>query len=186
MSTIAYLRSLIKDKNVASVTPSSIFTVKKATRKIDFSKDITVVEYGPGTGVFADYLLRQMSAGSKLIMIELNADFAEELGKIQDERAYVHQASAEAAEQILEGYGLESVDYFLSGIPFSFLDEETKNAILSTSYKLLKPGGYFLAYQTSSHLKESLANHFDAVDTSFEIRNIPPMCIYEASKNSAS
>ncbi len=183
MSTIAYLKSLVRDKNVASITPSSSFTVKKATQKIDFSRDIVIVEFGPGTGVFADYLLKKMTPESTLIMIELNPEFAKQLRTIDDKRAHVHEASAEKVGEIVKEHGFEKVDYFLSGIPFSFLDDEIKTAILTTSSGLLKGDGYFLAYQTSGHLKEPLGRAFDDVQTSFEIRNIPPMTIYEARNN---
>lgn len=182
MSTIAYLKSLVKDKNVASITPSSKYTVRKATRQIDFSRDITIIEYGPGTGVFAEYMLQRMTPGSRLIMIELNPQFIDIISKIDDPRVSVHQDSAEQVERIALEHGLSQVDYILSGIPFSFLPPEVKNTILAASARLIRPGGYFLAYQTSSHLKEALRDHFGSVKTSLELRNIPPMCIYEAPR----
>lgn len=182
MSTIAYLKSLVTDKNVASVTPSSRYTVRKAIRKIDFSRDITIIEYGPGTGVFAEYMLEKMTPGSRLIMIELNPQFIDILNKIDDARVSVHEESAEKVEEIAESYGLSQVDYILSGIPFSFLPPQVKDDILAASARLIRPGGYFLAYQTSSHLKEALQKHFGSVDTHLELRNIPPMCIYEAPR----
>ena len=182
MSTIAYLKSLVNDKNVASVTPSSRYTIRKTLRKVDFSQDITIIEYGPGTGVFAEYLLQKMTRGSKLIMIELNPQFIEILKKIDDPRVSLHQDSAEHVERIALEHGLSQVDYVLSGIPFSFLPPEIKDNILAASVRLIKPGGYFLAYQTSSHLKEALKKHFGSVNTGLELRNIPPMCIYEAPR----
>jgi phosphatidylethanolamine/phosphatidyl-N-methylethanolamine N-methyltransferase len=180
MGTFTYLKTLVADKNVASITPSSSFTIKKATRAMDFSKDMVVVEFGPGTGVFSEYLLKKMTAGSKLIMIELNKDFADILHGIQDERVSVYNESAEKLVDILGDEDVSTVDYFLSGIPFSFLDEATKDRILSRSAKFLNPDGFFLAYQTSSHLKKPLLRHFKTVDVSYEWRNLPPMCIYEA------
>ena len=183
MSTLAYLKSLIKDKNVASITPSSRYTVRKVTRKIDFTRDITIVEYGPGTGVFAEYLLKKMSPDSRLIMIELNPDFVEILQKIDDPRVSVHRQSAEEAEAIAQNCGALEADYILSGIPFSFLPVQVKDNILTATYRLLREDGYFLAYQTSMHLRKPIEKHFGAVEMSFEIRNIPPMCIYEARKN---
>ncbi len=74
------------------------------------------------------------------------------------------------------------VDYIVSGIPFSFLDEESKISTLEQSHKLLRDGGKFLAYQTSGHLKEPLRKVFGNVSTAFEIRNLPPMTVYEAVK----
>jgi phospholipid N-methyltransferase len=182
MSTLKYLKTLVRDRNVASITPSSSFTVKKATRSIDFTKDNVIVEFGPGTGVFSEYLLQHLSPASKLIMIELNQDFAEILFGIQDERVSVYNDSAEAIDEILANEGLSQADYILSGIPFSFLDADIKKGILSKSASFLSDEGAFLAYQTSSHLKKYLEQHFPNVKVSYEWRNIPPMCIYEARK----
>jgi len=181
MGTFTYLKNLVTDKNIASVTPSSTFTVKKTTRGIDFSKDNVIVEFGPGTGVFPEYLLKNMTTGSKLILIELNTEFADILHGIQDERVSVYNESAEMVQDILDNEGIITVDYFISGIPFSFLDEDMKDRILSRASKMLAPEGRFLAYQTSSHLKKPLLRHFQNVETTYEWRNIPPMCIFEAS-----
>lgn len=183
MGTLTYIKNLIKDRNVASVTPSSIFTVKKATKRIDFSKNITLVEFGPGTGVFSKYLLDNMTSGSRLIMIELNKTFVDVLYGIDDGRVSVYNESAEAVEDIVFNEGLTGVDYILSGIPFSFLDAETRNRILKASANLLDKEGKFIAYQTSGHLKKPLEKHFRNISTEYEFRNLPPMCIYEADNN---
>lgn len=182
MGTLTYLKTLVRDRNVASITPSSSYTVRKTTKSIDFTKDNIIVEFGPGTGVFSEYLLKRMSSHSRLIMIELNPDFAEMLHGISDKRVSVYNDSAAAIEEILANEGLSEADYILSGIPFSFLDADIKQSILSKSASSLTEDGAFLAYQTSSHLKEYLEQHFGDVKVSYEWRNIPPMCIYEARK----
>lgn len=182
MGTINYLRNFIQDRNVASVTPSSKAMVKRVCERIDFSKDNVIVEYGPGNGVFTRYILDHSTIGSKIISIELNANFVSDLGKIKDQRLHVFHDSAENVGDILQGIGIENVDYFLSGIPFSFIKKKQKDVILGVTSSLLKPGGKFLAYQTSNHLKEPLKRHFPLVSMKYEIRNLPPMCLYEASK----
>ncbi|MEX2397190.1 MAG: rRNA adenine N-6-methyltransferase family protein, partial [Balneolales bacterium] len=96
-----YLRTFIKDKNVASVTPTSERVVKSVCEPIDFSKDLVIVEYGPGNGVFTHYLLEHMSPGSKIILIETNEDFVTTLKKIKDNRVSVHLDSAENVSEIL-------------------------------------------------------------------------------------
>jgi phospholipid N-methyltransferase len=73
-------------------------------------------------------------------------------------------------------------DFIISGIPFSFLNAEAKSSVLNQSFKLLRVGGEFLAYQTSGHLEESLQETFGNVSTSWEWRNIPPMTVYQAEK----
>lgn len=184
MSTLAYLKSFFKDKDVASVTPTSNICVRHVCRPIDFKKDITVVEYGAGSGVFSRYLLQNMTPDSKLAVFETNKILFEKLKEIDDPRVLFYQDSVEYVNTVLPEEVIGSADFIISGIPFSFLDDEAKSSVLEQSYKLLRDGGKFLAYQTSGHLKEPLRHTFGNVHTEWEWRNIPPMTIYEAVKKS--
>ncbi|MGM0587572.1 MAG: class I SAM-dependent methyltransferase [Bacteroidota bacterium] len=180
MSTWTYLKSFITDKNVASVTPSSRFCVRNVCQPLNFSTDLTIVEFGPGTGVYAKYLLDKMTPASKLIMIEMNDQFVKELRKIDDPRIELHKGSVEHVLEMVDQRTIGQVDAIISGIPFSFLDLELKKQILKDSQTLLKTGGHFLAYQTSKHLEQPLRATFGNVHTNWEWRNIPPMTIYHA------
>ena len=184
MSTLAYIRSFFMDKDVASVTPTSRFCIRTVCKPIDFSRDLTIVEYGAGAGVFAKHLLYRLSSDSRLIMFETNEHLFERLQEINDARIDIHNRSVEYVSEVLEQEGLAAgdVDFIISGIPFSFLDEPVKKSILEQSYELLREGGAFLAYQTSGHLKEPLEEVFGNVSTEWEWRNIPPMTVYRARK----
>lgn len=182
MSTLAYLKSFFKDKDVASVTPTSGFCVRHVCRPIDFSKDIMVVEYGAGSGVFSRYLLQNMTPDSRLAVFETNGLLFKKLQQIDDSRVSFYQDSVEYVNSVLPESFIGNTDFIISGIPFSFLDEEAKSSVLNQSYKLLRVGGAFLAYQTSGHLKEPLQQTFGNVNTEWEWRNIPPMTVYEAKK----
>ena len=182
-STFTYLKNFIRDKNVASVTPSTRFCVKRTCKFIDFSQPRTILEFGPGTGVYTRYLLKRLRAGSELHAFELNTEFVKKLKTINNEMLTVYEADAGRVSDLLPERYIGSVDYIISGIPFSFLDDTTRNTILKTCYRYLHEGGAFLAYQTSGHLKEPLAAYFDEVKTEYEILNIPPMMIYRAVKH---
>ncbi len=181
-STITYLKNFIKDKDVASVTPSSKLLVRRVCSPINFDEDNVILEYGAGTGVFAKYLLKHLSPNSKLILFETNDEFYKKLQDISDSRVEVYNESVEHVKSLLKGKYLEEVDYVISGIPFSFLEPETKTSILSQTKEMLKPGGQFLAYQTSGHLKDPLRSTFGNISTEFEFLNVPPMVVYEATK----
>ncbi len=178
MGTIGYLKNFIKDPKVASITPTSRFTIEKVSNHMDFSRDIRVLEFGPADGVFTNIILEKMSNGSEIAAIETNNAFVDKLRGIGDKRLSVIHKSVEFIEEITTELKWDHVDYVVSGIPFSFLDEEIKERILSKSANLLSDKGVFLAYQTSKHLQPHLEKHFKAVNTSMEYRNIPPMCIY--------
>jgi phospholipid N-methyltransferase len=181
---IEFFKTFVKDRDVASVIPTSPRCVKKVCTNIDFSKDFTLVEYGPGNGVFSEYILENMSPGSKLILIEANKDFSDHLRKtFQDPRVEIHNILAGDVETVLKSEEVGHVDYVLSGIPFSFLKKDRKKIVLEATKKILKEGGHFLAYQTSGHLKKPVKEVFGNLETDFEPLNFPPYVIYKVVKN---
>lgn len=187
MDTIVYLKSMLRDKQVASFTPTSIFGIKKVCDKIDFSKRNVIIEYGPGTGVFTRYLLDNLTPNSKLILIERNTDFINILeNSFRDPRLVIYHESAENVVELLARSQEPQADYIISGIPFSFLPHELRNTIVKKSYHCLRPKGKFLAYQTffqmDKYLKDYLNIYFSKVHTEFCVRNAPPMRLFEAVK----
>jgi phospholipid N-methyltransferase len=187
MDTFTYVRNFLRDKNVASITPTSRVGVKKVCSNIDFNGSHLIVEYGPGTGVFSNYLLKRMRDDSRLILIERNSNFGSFLeNTIHDPRVVIFNDSAENVLDTLRSCKESQADYIISGIPFFWLAYDLKNKILFNTYNALKKGGKFLVYQTcfqtDYHLKVHLERFFPEVKTKFELRNIPPMRIYEATK----
>ncbi len=179
-ATINYVKNFFRDKNVASVTPSSRFTVKQVIQKVDADRPVSIIEYGPGDGVITKPLLDRIHKDSRVIVIETNEDFVDQLNQIGDSRLQVYQDTAEKVDEIAREQQAESVDYVISGIPFSFLEPEVRKELLTKTVELLGEEGKFLAYQTSKHLKPFLEETFREVNLETEIRNIPPMTIYEA------
>ncbi|MCW9706897.1 class I SAM-dependent methyltransferase [Fodinibius salsisoli] len=182
MSTLTYLKSFFKDKDVASVTPTSKFCMRRVCSPINFNEDLTIVEYGAGSGVYARFLLPKMTPNSQLHLFETNELLFKKLTEINDPRLSFYDQSVEYVTDLLPDQLIGNTDYIISGIPFSFLDEETKASVLDQSINLLKEGGKFLAYQTSGHLEDALHKAFGNVQTDWEWRNIPPMTVYEAEK----
>lgn len=184
MSKIDFLKTFIKDKDVASVTPTSQHCVKKVCSNFDFSNDFTLVEYGPGDGVFPKYILQKMSPNSRLILIEANKDFAKHLKEtFNDPRVEVHNKLAGEVETVLKSDEVGNIDYVLSGIPFSFLKKDRKREVLQATKNILKDGGMFIAYQTSGHLKKPVMEVFGNYDTDFVALNIPPYFVYKVINN---
>ncbi len=187
MSTFSYVKLFVKDKYIASVTPTSEFGVRHVCGKIDFRRSRVIVEFGPGTGVFTRHLLSRMTADSRVILIERNPDFAGMLAKrFPDPRVTIRNACASNVLTTLEECGFRSADTILSGIPFSFLSYDTRVGIVKNSHAALREDGRFLAYQTfyqsNNHLKEPLESVFRSVRVEYEMLNLPPMRIYEAVK----
>jgi phospholipid N-methyltransferase len=188
MSTLLYLKNIIKDKHIASITPTSSSGVRRVCSKIDFTKDNVILEYGPAAGVFTKYLLKRMTNGSELILIERNHRFVSILKKLfKDQRVTIYHDSANNVNNIIRNHNRqEKADYIVSGIPFSFLPECVRAQIVADSHQVLNKGGKFLPYQTflqkDHHLKDHIDRYFSTVQVEYHLFNAPPLRIYEAVK----
>lgn len=183
--TLSYIKNFIQDRDVAAIAPSSSFLVERVCKWIDFDEPAVIVEYGPGNGVFSEYILDRMTPDSTLILVESNPDFVEMLEeKTEDDpRAVVVEGLAQNVGQILQEQGVDEADYIVSGIPFSFLDDDEREELLNRTWDVLADDGKFLVYQNYNHLEEPLREHFSSVTKEREFRNIPPtMRAYEACK----
>lgn len=191
MEHLNFLMAAIRDKNVASVAPTSFASVRQICKRLDFSRPLNAVEYGPGTGAFTKYLLKKLPVDSMLVAIELNRRLSVQLQrysrrrKARKPRLVVVNDDARNVQAILKSHGIRQVDFALSGIPFSFIDDVTKKQIIDRTFHILKPGGLFLVYQVSYHVRGYLKERFGEVRSSRALLNIPPLCVMEVSKRSS-
>lgn len=183
--TITFLKSFIQDKDVASITPSSKYCIRKLSEHIHFPEVKYIVEYGGGTGVFTKHFLNNLPEDAHVFVFETNERFYEKLSAIDDDRLTVFHESVEESLNLLPNDVIGKVDHVVSGIPFSFFDWDLKVSILNKTYRTLKTNGSFLAYQTSGHLKKPLSAVFGNYSTDFCWRNVPPYFIYESIKKPA-
>ena len=181
MSNYFFFKNFLRDLQVGAILPSSKYSIRRICKKIDSKKDNVIVEYGPGTGVFIKEILKKMTANSKLILIEKNEHFFNELKKIKDDRIYLFNDCAENVLDILNSCGESHADYIISGIPFSLMKSSQKTQIIHNTNLALAHGGRFLIYQYSNHVKKYL-KPFSEIHTNYEILNVPPAFIYEAVK----
>jgi phosphatidylethanolamine/phosphatidyl-N-methylethanolamine N-methyltransferase len=166
-------------KSVGSVMPSSRFLTKKILDYINFNKDIVIVELGPGTGVFTREIQRRMSADSKLIVIELNAEFVKKLkSEFEDSRIEIIEGSATDLSEILRIRGIITTDYILSSLPLTSIPVKITEEILSQCKKSLNNDGKFLQFQYSLQQRKRLSRHFQKMEIGFTPLNFPPAFVY--------
>jgi phosphatidylethanolamine/phosphatidyl-N-methylethanolamine N-methyltransferase len=189
-NTLIYLRNLITDIHVASVTPTSRVGVERVCERINFPESRLILEYGPGTGNFTSTLLRNMKEQAHLVAIERNSDFCRILKRsFRDSRLAIFHDSAENVLEVLKscnGASELKADYIISGIPFSLFPRRKKMTILKNTHSALKKGGKFLAYQAFFQfpdiLKTPLEDIFGEVRTRYCMFSLPPLLILEAVK----
>ncbi|VAW03505.1 Ribosomal RNA adenine dimethylase domain protein [hydrothermal vent metagenome] len=164
---------------VGSIIPSSDVTIKKMLEPVDWENCNLFVEYGPGVGTFCRPVLERLKPDATLVVIDLNPDFIEYLGKtIRDNRFYPIHGSAADVQQIIADLGHEKADYILSGLPFSTLPDQLGPKIACETYTALRPGGAFLVYQFVKKARDFMTPHFDRIDSGYSPWNILPCHLF--------
>ena len=177
-----YIELLLKDRFVATVSPSSKFVVRRVLKGLDLTHAKVVVEYGPADGVITKPILDHLPKDAMLIAVERNAEFYERLIAIKDPRFHPIHGDVREIETYLHRFGVDKADRIVSGIPFSYLTKEEREALLTITHQRLSPHGRFVAYQVTTHLIPLLKERFKDVDVEFEIRNMPPHFVFTAFK----
>lgn len=166
---------------IGAVLPSTRFVCRSVCKRFPPHTKV-VVEYGPGTGVLTREVLRRLPADSKIYSIELNETFIQALKEISDPRFQLTPGDVVDYARRLGTLDPRGVDVVVSGIPFSFLQDEVTEEIVRNTSRGLKEGGVFIVYQYSLTMVAVLKRHFPSVGISIELRNIPPTFIMTASK----
>lgn len=167
-------------KSVGSVAPSSKFLVDDMLGVIDFTKDLTIVELGSGQGAFTLPIAERMTEDSKLIAFELNDEFfmhtKSKLSKFSN--VQILQKSAFDIATFLSAQNIDKIDFVVSSLPLALFKKIEVNNLLSSCNKFLGPHGKFLQYQYSLNSYKLLKKHFNHVNLSFTLFNLPPAIIY--------
>lgn len=176
-----YLKRMFSDKMVGAIAPSSSFCVKKVSGKIDYPGKKVFVEYGSGAGEYTKHFLEQMDEDAIIVAFETDKYLFDKLNEIDDPRLKAIHDGAENAPEVLGKLGVGKADYIVSGIPFTFLEEETRNQVLSQTVDLLRDDGAFVVYQFSPYIKVLLKKHFKDIAVDFTPLNLPPMFVMKAT-----
>lgn len=182
--SLLFARTFLKHPvMLGSAFPSSKYLTQHVLSQVDWREVTTAVEYGPGVGTFTAQILQRMRPEARLIAIESSAEFADYLRHVfNDSRLSVVHGSAAAVQEILDDIGIVEADCIISGIPFSTMPQQTREAILRSSHKVLRPGGNFIAFQFTGAVMPHLREVFGEVRQEFELLNILPARIFCCSR----
>lgn len=171
-----FFRSFIRDwRTIGSVTPSSRFLVNAMLGQIDFSRARRIVEYGPGTGVFTAEIVRRLAPDAQLLALDTEEHFIAALReRLPDPRLIAVRGSAAQIERHIAALGWPVADVIVSGIPYTAMPHDLRDAILGASARALAPGGCFNAYQYSPYILPLLRRRYARVETRWVPLNVPP------------
>ncbi|MCK1995553.1 SAM-dependent methyltransferase [Peribacillus muralis] len=184
MKDLSFLfQYIVNPKAVGAILPSSRFLGDKMIEGIDFKQAKYIVEYGPGTGVFTEKLLKKRDPKTIVLLVENNKDFYLLLKDkfIEEENLFIVYGSAENIEQYLREYGIPYADYVISGLPFASLPKQVSYKILLNTTQILNKDGQFITFQYTKFKKVFIERFFINVDIKREFRNVPPAYVFSCT-----
>ncbi len=181
---------LLHPIRTGAIAPSSQFLARTIVEWIDLPSAQTVLEYGPGTGVFTTRILERMPAASRFVAIELNSNLAEIFRRRHPQVTLVEDSVANVGA-ICERLGLGEVDCIICGLPWASFPESLQTRILDQMMTVMSPRGQFVTFAYLQGLllppgrrfAGLLPKYFTHVSKSRTVwLNLPPAFVYQCRR----
>ncbi|MBN1436659.1 MAG: hypothetical protein JW936_06270 [Sedimentisphaerales bacterium] len=175
---------------VGAVAPSSRGLACRMLEGVDFDQVSTIVELGPGTGVFSREVLRRKRADTTFFALELNETMCDHLAADLPELT-VYNDSASAIGKYLAQHGKDHADVIISGLPWAAFKSELQSELLDATVTALAEGGLFatfaylqgLVLPAGLRFAKRLDSSFAQVERSKVVwRNLPPALVYRCRR----
>ena len=175
-----FLRSMISHpRRVGAVWPTSRWAVRDLLDMGDLPGARMVVEFGVGTGVYTEEILKRLHPEGTFLAFEIEPDLASAVAaRLKDPRLRVINDSAEHVDDYLEG---AKADYIISSVPFTSLPADVRQSLLEAARGALTPDGQMLVLQYSTTVLQDLERVFATIRRRFSPLNIPPAFLFACS-----
>jgi phospholipid N-methyltransferase len=191
MNQLGFLKNFLSNPQATgAIAASSPHLAELITSLADLASASVVVEFGPGTGVFTECILRKAARRTRFFAMEINPEFVRQTRQ-RCPAAVVHHDSAVHTLKYLQEIGETQCDRIISGLPWAGFPEALQNDLLGAIDTVLKPGGLFLTFAyvhgtclpAGLRFRRKLQQHFTRVTRSRVVwRNLPPAFVYRAEK----
>ncbi len=182
-----FLRSFARRPTaIGAVAPSSRGLTEMMVQSIDWQAARSVVEYGPGTGVFTQRILQCLVPEATFFAIEQSRELAE-LTRCRCPGAVVFEDSVANVVALCEQQSITCVDAILCGLPWAAFPASLQRECFDAMLKVLRPGGQFatfaywqgVALPAGQRFANLLRETFVDVRRSPTVwRNVPPAFVY--------
>jgi phosphatidylethanolamine/phosphatidyl-N-methylethanolamine N-methyltransferase len=171
---------------VGAIAPSSTSLCRMMVDWIEWDHVLTILEYGPGTGVCTAHIVSRIQPGARFLAIEINAAFVSML-RHRFPQVQIHQESVLTVKKLCDVEGISEVDAIISGLPWACFSAAEQGRYLDATLTVLRPGGQFVTFAYLSglllaagqHFRRQLYQRFSAVHRSRVVwRNVPPAFVY--------
>ena len=131
--------------STSSIVPSSKSLSSAIASNIDLKRANNIVEFGCGTGVITDEIIKRIGKNSKLFSFDTNAAFIEMIRKKYPQVQAIND-SAENARRYIEKHSINKVDVVVSSLPWAAFDYYVQKKLLNTINDILSSKGEFITY----------------------------------------
>jgi phosphatidylethanolamine/phosphatidyl-N-methylethanolamine N-methyltransferase len=175
---------------IGAVAASSRRLADLITETAELPQARMVVEWGAGTGVFTERILRKLPSSAGFLALELNPAFAEATMR-RCPGARVVTDSALHSERYLKELGFDQCDRVVSGLPWGTFPDALQKELLGVLDRILAPGGIFVTFaypqgfllSNAWRFRRSLRSLFVELKTTRLVwANFPPAFVYRAKK----
>ncbi len=173
-----------------AIAPSSTYLAKAITGWVDFPNARFVLEYGPGTGVFTDYIASRLSPGARFAAIEINSRMAEMFRRRHPGLILIEDSVANVS-RICGELNFKRVDCIICGLPWASFPASFQVQCLDQMMTVLRPGGQFVTFAYLQGLllppgrrfARLLPRYFSHVSRSRTVwLNLPPAFVYQCRR----
>ncbi|MEO6846435.1 MAG: rRNA adenine N-6-methyltransferase family protein [Chthoniobacterales bacterium] len=189
---ITFLREFFRSTEmVGAVCPSSPYLARLIVESANVRSASSIVELGPGDGIFTRHILEAKSKDAQFIAVEKNPVFAEKL-KTHSPHLPVIEGCATKLTDIVREHNLGTVQSIVCGLPWAAFPFDLQTAILQEINAILcEKTGVFATFAyfgphwmpKGNAFRTRLKTLFSDVRTSrIELRNVPPAFVYIARK----
>ncbi len=177
-SELFFRQWLRSPKSMGSILPSSMVLARAVAGAAAWEPGQTVVELGAGTGAISQGLIERGIPSESITMIELDESLYDYLRNRFPGVRVVHGDATRLAEIVAE-QNIDHVSTVVSGLPMVNMPLEFQQAIVTESFKAMKPGGFMLQYSYSP-IRPIPAKKLGvkAKMVRYVIRNVPPATVW--------
>lgn len=187
--TLLFAKQIVRRfRTTGAVAPSGKALAKAMAQSVgEVAKGQTILELGPGTGVFTRELMKCFPH-NRIVVVEINDDFAKRIAKTLPSVSVV-QGCASKLDEHLRTLSIDpnNVAAVVSGLPLLSLPKDLGRSILASIKSVLRPGRKYVQFTYS----ERAWRQFDVPGFHREPRrrvwlNVPPAFVLSFVRNESA
>ncbi|WP_246114494.1 class I SAM-dependent methyltransferase [Rubripirellula tenax] len=185
--SVTFLKNFLRNPTqVGAVAPSSTGLVDAMVDWFQWDTARNIVEFGPGTGVFTEAVLKRKHADAKFFAIERSADLAQRTRE-RCPGVTVYEDSVANVVDLCRKESIDQVDAIVCGLPWASFSDLLQMEIMDAMLEVLAPGGQFATFAywqgvvlpAGMRFSRRLRKTFPHVERSHTVwKNLPPAFVY--------